>query len=167
MYRYTMEYSEPLLSLPTELLAYIFSFLPTTRDKAKIRCVSSRLRNVMEKPSLWSEFVWPYYDSREERCLCNLLKSFGGHIKTLSFPDHVPPIEIFQHCVNVTRLDLATQPTAKLSPSEIRTAIKHMVQLQKLDVHWVVATKQLCRITDGLCKDRRAYHQDTGTTLTC
>ena len=71
-----------LLTLPTESLIYIVTFL-TTRDKAKIKCISSRLRGVMETPSLWSEFLWPYYDSCEECCVCNLLKSHGVYIKTI------------------------------------------------------------------------------------
>ena len=59
-------------SLPTELLVYIASFLPT-RDKAKLRYVSRRLQSVGDVSSLWSEFVWPQYDSREEVCVKNLL----------------------------------------------------------------------------------------------
>ena len=70
----------------------------------------------METPSLWSEFLWPYYDSCEECCVCNLLKSHGVYVKRLSFPDHVPPLDMFQYCVNVLQLDLATHPTAKLGP---------------------------------------------------
>ena len=80
-----------LLTLPTELLVYILMFLPTVRDKVKMKYVSHRLQSVIEVPSLWSEFVWPYYDSREERCVINLLKSCGGYMKTISFPDYVPP----------------------------------------------------------------------------
>ena len=140
----TLEHSG-LLTLPTELLVYIVTFL-TTRDKAKIKCISSRLRGVMEAPSLWSEFLWPYYDSREERCVCNLLKSYGGYIKILSFPDHVPPLDMFQYCVNVLRLDLATHPTAKLGPSELHTAIKYMGKLQKLDVYCCNAPNDLTQI---------------------
>ena len=97
-----------LLALPTELLVYIFMFLPSARDKVKMKYVSSRLQSVMEAPSLWSEFVWPYYDSREELCMNNLLKSCGRYMKTVSFPDYVPPslqlVNMLGWCCNVIEL---------------------------------------------------------------
>ena len=83
-----------ILSLPVELLVYIISFLPTVRDKVKLRYVSRRLRVVSETPSLWRKFVWPCYDRREERCVMNVLKACGVHIKILVFPDHVTPSRI-------------------------------------------------------------------------
>ena len=53
-----------LLSLPTELLVYIISFLSSLSDKEKLRYVSRWMRCVIEgTPSLWKEFVWPDYDS--------------------------------------------------------------------------------------------------------
>ena len=143
-----------LLTLPTELLGYIFSFLPTARDKANIIYVSRRLRSVMKTPSLWNEFVWPYYDSREELCVNNLLKSYGGYIKRLSFPDHVPPSETFQYCVNVLQLNLATQPTTNFTPNDLHAAIKHMGKLQKLDVYWAWSMPNgLMRLLLAVCTD--------------
>ena len=64
----------------------------------------------------------------------------------LSFPDHVPPLDMFQYCVNVLQLDLVTHPTAKLGPSELHTAIKHMEKLQKLDVYCCNAPNDLTLI---------------------
>ena len=128
-----------LLSLPVELLVYIFTFLPTPRDKAKLRYVSRGLQSVIETPSLWSEFVWPYYDTREETCVCHLLKSCGGCIKRLSFPDHVPPpvklVSVLQNCNNLIELSL---PTTKLDIEQLGKAVQYMVQLCNLDVQWNV-----------------------------
>ena len=139
-YEGVMQRSKPLtcviLTLPTELLVCIFSFLSSARDKATIRCVSRRLRSVMETPSLWSEFMWPNYDRQEESCVINLIKSFGGHVKWLSFPDHVPRSEIFQYCENIVRLELSTHGTVQLSPNKLCKAVKRMRSLQKFDVYW-------------------------------
>ena len=132
------EYRKPwdsLLSLPNELLVYVFAFLPNARDKLMLQCVSHRLRSVMETPSLWSECVWPYYDSREEHCVNNLLKSCGGYVNRLSFPDHVPSslLKLLPYCINVVHLNLAT---TKLDPDQLVMATKHMNRLQTLDIQW-------------------------------
>ena len=66
-----------LLCLPVELLVYIMNFLPTARDKVKLRYVSRTLRTVSETPVLWSEFVWPLLDRREERSVMSVLKACG------------------------------------------------------------------------------------------
>ena len=42
--------------LPIELLAYIFSLLPTSRDIVRLRYVSRKMRNVSKTFSLWSNF---------------------------------------------------------------------------------------------------------------
>ena len=34
-----------------------------------------------DTPSLWKEFVWPYYDSRKECSVKEVLKVCGQHIK--------------------------------------------------------------------------------------
>ena len=39
-------------SLPNEVLVKIISFLPETRDRAKLRYVSQKLRKISETPSL-------------------------------------------------------------------------------------------------------------------
>ena len=50
-----------LLSLPTEILVHVLSFLTAARDKVKLRYVSRQLQSVSETPLLWREFVWPYH----------------------------------------------------------------------------------------------------------
>ena len=75
----------PLLTLPTELLVYIMSFLTAVRDKVKLRYVSQKLRNVSDIPSLWREFAWPYYRDGDDGCVNNVLKVCGQHLKRLSF----------------------------------------------------------------------------------
>jgi len=87
--RKSEENSVSILSLPVELLVIIVSFLPAARDKARLRYVSHKLRAVSETPSLWSDFVWPLYDRREERSVMNVLRDFGDYIKQLIIPDHV------------------------------------------------------------------------------
>ena len=123
-----------LLSLPIELLVYIFSFVTSARDKAKLRYVSQRLLEAVETPSLWRNFTWPHYDFREERSIEGAFKSCGRHMKELSFPDRtLLPVESLQHCSNVLRLSL---PSVKLNFIQLRTVMQCMKKLQYLDVLW-------------------------------
>jgi len=131
--RAVSEGSVQLLNLPVELLVYITSFLPAIRDRMKLRYVSRRLRTVSETPSLWSEFVWPLYDRREERSVMSVLKRCGEYIKRMFFPDHVTPsilIKMLNHCNNVTELRLP--PGAKLSCKQL-AFLQSMKQLEKLE----------------------------------
>jgi len=129
------------LSLPTELLVVILSFLPSTRDKVKIRYVSHRLRSVIETPSLWRTFVWPYYDDREELCINNVLEACGKDVKKMIFPHHVAPsklVKMLQQCSNVTHLSLPEGAVFSKfsSETELRECLGHMEQLKYLYVHW-------------------------------
>ena len=124
-----------LLTLPTELLVYIISFLSSLRDRVKLRYVSRWLRIVIEEtPSLWKEFVWPYYNSREECSVKEVLKVCGQHIKILSFPNSRVSstlVEMLQYCCNVQHLGL---PSTKLDPEQLRNTIHHMGCLQTLEL---------------------------------
>jgi len=137
-----------LLNLPVELLVYIATFLPTTRDVVKLRYVSRRLRNVSEAPSLWSGFLWPLYYHREEQSVMYVLKACGDYIKRLMFPDHVPtPSTLFKmlsHCNNVMQLRLP--PETKLDSEELRLAVQHMELLEKLEVQLSTDIEPLLRI---------------------
>ena len=57
--------------------------------------------------------------------MINLLKSCGGYMKTVSFPDYVPPllelVNILDWCCNVVELSL---PNAKLDTEQLRKAKK-------------------------------------------
>ncbi|XP_065920271.1 uncharacterized protein [Dysidea avara] len=121
-----------LLKLPTELLVFIISFLSLLHDRIKLRYVSRWLRCVTEgTPSLWAEFVWPYYDSREECSVKEVLKVCGQHIKLLSLPNcRVSSIPL-QYCSNVQHLSL---PSTKLDPDQLRNTIHHMGCLQTLEL---------------------------------
>ncbi|XP_065908495.1 uncharacterized protein [Dysidea avara] len=125
-----------LLTLPTELLVYIISFLSSLHDRVKLRYVSRWLRYVIEgTPSLWREFVWPYYDSSEECSVKEVLKVCGQHIKMLSFPYSKVTltrlVEMLQYCSNVQHLSL---PSTKLDPEQLRMTIHHMGCLQTLEL---------------------------------
>ena len=136
-----------ILSLPVEILVYIASFLPTARDKVKLRYVSRTLRVVSETPSLWSEFVWPLYDRREERSVMNVLKACGDYIRRLVFPDHVTPsklMRILSHCNNVTQLCLPSE--TKLDSEQLKTAVQRMNHLEKLEVRLTFGIKSLLQI---------------------
>ena len=76
-----------LEELPIELLVYIFSLLPTSRDIVRLRYVSRKIRSISETSTLWKNFLWPQYDSREERSVNEALKVCGTHIKRLTFLD--------------------------------------------------------------------------------
>ena len=139
-----------ILNLPVELLLYIVSFLPTMRDKVKLRYISQKLRVISETPSLWSIFVWPYYDFREESSLMRSLKACGRFIKKLDFPDHVAPPTLFkmlEHCRNVTDLNLPV--VTELDSEQLRIAVQHMKRLKKLEVQLSTDIKPLLLI-DGL-----------------
>ena len=125
-----------LLTLPPELLVYIISFLSSLHDRVKLRYVSRWLRCVIEgTPSLWREFVWPYYDSSEECSVKEALKVCGQHIKMLSFPysrvTSTRLVEMLQYCSNVQHLSL---PSRKLDPEQLRMTIHHMGCLQTLEL---------------------------------
>ena len=75
-----------LVDIPIEVLVYIVSFVVSARDKVKLRYTSRLLRMVAETPSLWKDFIWPYFDIREERAINSVLKSCGRHVKQLVFP---------------------------------------------------------------------------------
>ena len=139
-----------ILSLPVELLVYMMSFLTTMREKVKLRYVSQRLRVVSETPSLWSIFVWPYYDRREECSLMKSLKSCGRFIKRFVLPDHVTPPTLFkmlEHCSNVT--DLSLPVVTELDSKQLKTAVQHIKHLNKLEVQLSTDIKPLLLI-DGL-----------------
>ena len=145
-----------ILNLPVELVVYIVSFLPTVRDKVKLRYVSRTLRVMSETPSLWSKFIWPLYDRREELTVINTLKDCGGYVKRLGFPDHVTPstlIEMLTHCNNLTQLYLP--PGTKLDSEELRLAVQHMKHLKKLEVQLSTDIKPLLQI--GGLKELTVY----------
>jgi len=124
-----------LLSLPVELLVYIISFLSSTRDKVRLRYVSRWLKYVIEgTPSLWNEFVWPFYNCIEECTVKELLKVYGQHIKVLSFTNSRVPltlVEMLWYCSNVQHLSL---PSTKLDPEQLKKTIHHMRCLQTLQL---------------------------------
>ena len=128
-----------LESLPTELLVYIASFLPTIREKAKLRYVSRKLRSVGEASSLWREFVWPQYDSREEVCVKNLLDVCAHHVKRIGFPDRVSLsglLNPLSRCYKLTQLSLPSAELDGLSPDQFRNTLQHMEQLERLEIRW-------------------------------
>jgi len=134
-----------LLGLPTELIFHILSFL-TARDRVQLRLTSNKLRSVSETPSLWREFVWPYYYSGDEGCVKNVLKLCGQHVKRLSFPNRVTSpsrlVKILGYCSNAIQLSL---PTTQLDP-ELLGRIIHM---RKLDIQWDNNIIQLLEVVAG------------------
>ena len=85
------ERDHTLLTLPTEILVYIISFVTSLRQRAKLRYVSRRLQNVCETPLLWRKFVWPHYHAEEKGCVNDVMKLCGQHVKYLFFPDLAIP----------------------------------------------------------------------------
>ncbi|XP_065886988.1 uncharacterized protein [Dysidea avara] len=154
-----------ILSLPMELLVIIMSHLTSLRDRVKLRYVSQRLQSVSETPSLWRKFVWDYYDSREERCINNLLKTCGEHIKCLTFLGYVVPytlVEMLQYCNNVRYLSLTLPVGTVLHPDQLVEAVQHMKDLQILDIPWEVDIKPLLLICSSL-KELTVYvHKSEG-----
>ena len=125
-----------MLTLPTELLVFIVSFL-SFRDIVKLRYVSRRLRSVCETPSLLlRELIWPHLDVNRERRVKSLLKSSGRYVKRLSFPYCVPLAKlkaVLQHCNNIVELSI---PNSKLNCDQLRKVLYSMEKLQSLYIAW-------------------------------
>ena len=125
-----------LEELPIELLVYIFSLLPTSRDIVSLRYVSRKIRSISETSTLWKNFLWPWYDSHEERSVNEVLKACGTHIKRLNFPGvsrGIAPstaIQFLQHCCNVTEINLGT---CLLNGNEVQKVVE-MKFLRKLEI---------------------------------
>ena len=125
--------------LQIELLLYIMSLLPTSRDIVRLRYVSRKIRSISETSTLWKNFLWPWYDSREERSVNEVLKACGTHIKRLTFPGvfsagmaPLTAMEFLQHCCNVTEITLDTY----LNEDEVQKVVA-MKFLQKLEIRWI------------------------------
>ena len=141
-----------ILSLPTELMVIIISYLTSLRDRIKLRYVSQRLRSVIEVPSLWYTFVWDYYDSREELCLNSFLKTCGPYIKLLAFPGYVVPqtlVKMLQYCYNVRHLSLPLPVGTVLHPGELEV-IRQMKDLHTLNIPWETDIKPLLMVCSNL-----------------
>ena len=125
--------SESLANLPTELLVKILFYLPIY-DRIRIRYVCRRFQDVSEMPLLWKEFVWSY-KPHHVRMVSNVLKVCGGHVKQLSFPNHLTPariLEIAHYCVKVTHLSLSEG--TQLALHHLEEIMHTMTQLQQLEV---------------------------------
>ena len=155
-----------LLTLPTELLVYIISFLSTLRDRVKLRYVSRWLRCVIERtPSLWKEFVWPYYDSREECSVKEVLKVCGQHIKILSFPICRTPLTLLgmlQYCSsNVQHLSLLS---AELDPDEqlFRNTVLGCLQTLELKVDYLYYNFKQLLLNTGQLRELKIHFYGLG-----
>ena len=104
----TVVQSGSLVTLPVEILVCIAAFL-SIREKITIRCVSKTLRSVSEVASLWEDFTWSRYASRDEKLLEHVLRMFGKHVKRIHFADHITPPKLevmLKFCKNVVHLSL-------------------------------------------------------------
>jgi len=131
--------------LPTELIVLIVSFTPA-QDRLRLRLASRRLQSVIDSPSVWSQFVWPYYHPSDSDQVKHLLRKYGQHVKRLSFPNRVTDeilSGISNSCSNVLQLSL---PANKLSPKLLRNFLRQMRQLQKLDVKWDMNIKHILEL---------------------
>jgi len=102
-----------VLDLPLELMVIIISFLLSSCDLLKLRCVLSSFRVLIEVPSLWRKFVWPVYRRCEETSVIKVLQVKGDCIRQVSVTNVrcvdflLKPILI--HCSNIIDLKLVTQ----------------------------------------------------------
>ena len=123
-----------LVTLPVEVLVYIFSFL-STRDKVRIRCISKALRSISEVPSLWEDFVWSRYAPRDEKLLKHVLKTFGKYVKRIHFTDHIAPSKLevmLKFCKNVIHLSLPSFYYGYLE--KLEKIVHRMENVQILDI---------------------------------
>ena len=122
-----------LLSLPTELLVKVLSYLPT-RDKIMVQYVSRRFQDVSEIPLLWKEFNWADYEPRHQCSVSNILKRCGKHVRRISFPMHVTPrkvLEMVCNCKEVTHLSL---PKDTKDLRCLKLIVQMLTHLQQLEV---------------------------------
>ena len=118
-------------------------------------CQSREIRSISETPSLWRDFVWPDYNSREAECLHNVMKACGVHIRRLSFPQHlIQPValtniaqmsqklmkmskmaKMLQYCTNLTHLDLPLLTASSGELDEQLKAIEEIKHLEVLSIH--------------------------------
>ena len=139
-----------LITLPPELLVYIMSLL-VIRDKINLRYVSRRFRCVSEIAILWSDFIWPYFESNHEHYVSDTLRACGKHVEKLMFPINVPPSKVVwltETCVNVKKLSLPTR--AYFRSGQLERIVNTMTHLQKLDVCWSDYIKPLLEISGNL-----------------
>ena len=73
-----------LSNLPTEVVVEIFSYLPIS-DKMRMQYISPRFKHIMEVPSLWKDFVWPYYKPLQVCSVSKILKAKGEHVRRIFF----------------------------------------------------------------------------------
>jgi len=140
-----------LLDLPVELLVYIITFLSSSKERAKLWYVSSRFRMVCQTPTVWTNFIWPFLEKREQRSAMNVLKACGHYVKRLIFPDHVTPAKIFKMvslCNNLAELHFP--PKTKLDLQRVRSIVQQSQSLEKLKVQLSVNYKPLLQIGDSL-----------------
>jgi len=126
-----------LLALPTELLVYIISFLTMAQDKITLRYVSLRLQRITsETPSLWREFMWPYYHTGDENRVNKVLKVCGRYVKRLSFLDYVREDKLIGMLGNCSNLIYLRLPETRLSAKALEAVLLQLKHLQRLDVRW-------------------------------
>ena len=119
-------------NLPTELLVALFSYLSIC-DKIKMQYVSPRFKHIMEVPSLWKDFVWPYYEPLQVCSVSKIFKAQGEHVRRIFFPAHVilaNLLEMVRCCTKVTHLSLPRN----LRLDHLEEIVHTMKHLQQLDV---------------------------------
>ena len=121
-------------NLPTELLVKLMSYLPTC-DKVTMRYVSQRFKDVSETPSLWKEFVWPYYEPRHVLSVSSVLKVSGEHVRKIFFPAHVAATKILEMVHWCMKLQHVCLPEGcQLFLDDLRDMVQTLIHLQQLDV---------------------------------
>ena len=116
-------------------LVYILSFL-STPDKVRIRCTSKTLRSVAEIPSLWENFIWSRYASRDKKFLKRILKMFGKNVKRIHLAGQpIAPSkleEMLKFCKNVIHLSLPSFDYVNFE--KLERIVHSMRSLQILDI---------------------------------
>ena len=95
--------------------------------------VSPRFKHIMEVPSLWKDFVWPYYEPLRVCSVNKIFKAQGEHVRRIFFPAHVTLaniLEMVQYCTKVTHLSLPRN----LRLDHLEEIVHTMKHLQQLDV---------------------------------
>ena len=102
-----INYSNPWINLPLELLVKISSYLPL-HDRIMMLYVCKRFLELNRVSLLWKKLVGPYGRRHVHGVFC-ILKACGKHVRQIFFPAHLTSTQILEmvhYCTEVTHLCL-------------------------------------------------------------
>ena len=135
-----INYSNPWINLPLELLVKISSYLPL-HDRIMMLYVCKRFLELSKVPFLWKKLVGPYGRHHVHGVFC-ILKACGKHVRQIFFPAHLTSTQMFEmvhYCTEVTHLCLPAGSN-----------LTNKVHVHKLPEHYKTTLDDLEKIVSTL-----------------